>query len=162
MKNMLHVTSISLPETVRVDIIALLNKTLAATADLQMQLKHAHWNVKGEQFIALHKLFDEIAEEVEEQVDVVAERITSLGGTALGTVQEAVKNTPFQPYPINIFAAKDHLERLIHNFAVLGELAREHMDKTQELNDMASNDVYIDLARMLDKNLWFLQAHISK
>lgn len=162
MKNMLHATSMSLPETVRVDVIALLNNTLAGTSDLYAQLKQAHWNVKGDQFIALHKLFDELAEEVEEQVDIVAERITALGGTALGTIHEAVKNTPLRVYPVDIFAAKDHLERLIHSFAILGELSRNNIKETENLGDMGTSDLYIALSRMLDKNLWFLQAHLQR
>lgn len=85
----LHTTRMSLPEKDRIEVIALLNKTLASTADLYAQCKQAHWNVKGPEFIALHKLFDEVAERIEEQVDIVAERITSLGGTALGTIQQA-------------------------------------------------------------------------
>jgi starvation-inducible DNA-binding protein len=162
MKSTLHTTRMSLPEKVRIELIALLNKTLASTADLQMQMKHAHWNVKGMEFIALHKLFDELAEEVEEQVDVVAERITSLGGTALGTLQAAAAGTQLRVYPTDIFAARDHLEHLAHNFAILGEHARNGLKFTEELGDMATNDVYIDLARMLDKNLWFLEAHLQK
>ncbi|OGB84541.1 DNA starvation/stationary phase protection protein Dps [candidate division TM6 bacterium RIFCSPHIGHO2_12_FULL_32_22] len=160
--SLLHKTKISIPEKKRVQLIEILNKSLASTADLYAQLKQAHWNVKGPEFIALHKLFDEIAEEVENQVDTIAERITSLGGTALGTLQEAVKNSQLKKYPVNIFAAKEHLENLAHNFAILGELTRDNIDESEKLDDMATNDLYIDLARMLDKNLWFLEAHLQK
>lgn len=162
MKNLLHTTSIDLPERERIELIALLNTSLAGTADLQIQLKQAHWNVKGDQFIALHKLFDEIAELIEEFVDTIAERITSLGGTALGTIQETVKGTPLRVYPVDIFAAREHLEHLIHNFAILGELSRNNIKVTEKLGDMATSDLYIDLTRTLDKNLWFLQAHVQK
>lgn len=162
MKTVLHATKVSLPKKERTELIAILNQSLASTADLQAQLKHAHWNVKGMDFIALHKLFDDLHEEVEEFVDVIAERITSLGGTALGTVQAVVKNTQLRTYPVDIFSAKDHLEHLTHNFAILGELARTNIDKTAELDDMGTNDLYIDLVRMLDKNLWFLEAHLQK
>lgn len=162
MKNLLHTTKIGIPEKVRVEVIGMLNKSLASTSDLYAQFKQAHWNVKGQQFIALHKLFDEIAEELEEHIDTLAERVTALGGTALGTLQEAVKNTALREYPVDIFTATEHLAHLTHNVAVLGELVREHIDQTDELNDMATNDVYIDLARFLDKNLWFLEAHLQK
>lgn len=158
----LHSTKNSLPENVRIEVAKLLNSTLATVSDLAVQLKQAHWNVKGIEFISLHKLFDDLAEEVEEQVDTVAERITSLGGTALGTIQEAVKNTALKPYPVDIFSAKDHLEHLTHNFAIVGEHARQQIEQTEKLNDMATNDLYIDLVRMLDKNLWFLEAHLQK
>lgn len=158
----MHETRISLPEKERIEITGMMNITLASLLDLYGQVKHAHWNVKGPEFISLHLLFDKIAEEVENEADTVAERITALGGTALGTIQEVAKNTKLRVYPTDIFAAKDHIEHLTHNFAILGELAREHIDATDELDDMGTNDVYIELVRMLDKNLWFIQAHVQK
>lgn len=162
MKSLLHQTRMNIKEKERIELIGILNKTLASVADLYAQLKQAHWNVKGMEFISLHKLFDELAEEVEGQVDTVAERIEILGGTALGTLQEAVKNTGLRVYPVDIFAAKEHLEHLTHNFAILGELSRDNIDKTEELGDMCTSDLYIDLTRLLDKGLWFLEAHLQK
>ena len=82
-------TRIDLPAPVREKMIALLNQQLADTFDLFSQIKQAHWNVKGPQFIALHELFDKLAEDVEESVDTIAERATALGGTALGTARMA-------------------------------------------------------------------------
>lgn len=162
MKNMMHSTRIDLPEAIRKDVIALLNKSLATTSDLYAQLKQAHWNVKGMEFIALHKLFDQVAQEVLEQVDIIAERITSLGGTALGTLQQAVHNTALPAYPIDIFASKDHVKHVADSIAHVAKLSRENIKKTEELEDMATNDLYIDLVRMLDKNLWFVEAHIQQ
>ncbi len=158
----MHETRMSLPEKDRIEIVGMLNTTLASMLDLYGQIKQAHWNVKGPEFISLHLLFDRIAEEVENEADTVAERIMALGGTALGTTQEVAKNTKLRVYPTDIFVAKDHIEHLTHNFAILGELSRENMDETSELNDMATNDIYIELTRLLDKNLWFIEAHVQK
>jgi len=158
----LHKTKITIvTEKQRVELIDIMNKTLASTADLYAQLKQAHWNVKGPTFISLHKLFDEIAEAVEEQVDIIAERITSIGGTALGTLQEAVKNTQLRVYPTDIFLAEEHIEHLCHNIAILAELTRDNIAKTDKIGDAATSDVYIDLTRMLEKNLWFIEAQVQ-
>src|ERR1700745_66033 len=78
-----------LDHDLRGKVIALLNQHLADTFDLMSQTKFAHWNVKGPTFIALHKLFDELAEGLEEHVDEIAERATALGGVARGTVRQA-------------------------------------------------------------------------
>ncbi len=158
----LHHSSVGLSEKKRIELIAMLNKTLAGLTDLYAQTKQAHWNVKGPTFYALHLLFDAIAEEVEGQVDIVAERITALGGTALGTLQEAVKLTPLRLYPADISAAKDHLEHLAHNYAILSELASDHAREAEKLDDLATSDVYIALTRLLDKNLWFIESHFQK
>ncbi len=143
-------------------MIALLNKSLASTNDLYAQLKQAHWNIKGPEFIALHKLFDELAEQIEEHVDIVTERIESLGGTALGTIQATAENSALRIYPIDIFLAKEHLEHLTHNFAILGELSRNNIRKAENLDDFVTSDLYIALTRLLDKSLWFLEAHVQK
>ena len=68
---------------------SLLNRHLAAAIDLHAQVKQAHWNVRGPNFIAIHELFDKVADAVEEYSDKIAERAGTLGGTAEGTVQIA-------------------------------------------------------------------------
>jgi len=158
----LHNTKISISEKNRAELIVLLNRSLASVSDLYLQLKHAHWNVKGLQFIALHKLFDEQAEEVESHVDTIAERVTALGGTALGTIQEVVKLSELKSFATNLFESKLVLEHLAHNFAILGELARNGVAEAEKYGDVATGDIYISLARFLDKNLWFLEAHLQK
>jgi starvation-inducible DNA-binding protein len=72
---------------IRTGVVTILTETLATTLDLKTQVKQAHWNVKGLNFLQLHELFDELAGELEEFVDLVAERITALGATALGTAR---------------------------------------------------------------------------
>ncbi len=162
MKARMHTTRISLPDREREEVVALLNKTLASASDLFLQLKHAHWNLKGPEFIALHLMFDDLAEKVEEHVDIIAERITSLGGTALGTSQAIVENTQLRTYPTDIFSAKDHIEHLAHNFAILGEYSRDNIEKAEEFGDIATGDLYIAFTRLLDKSLWFIEAHVQK
>ena len=80
----MYKTKIDLSEKIRRNIIVILNDRLADAIDLQSQVKQAHWNVKGPNFIALHELFDKISDLVLEQIDEIAERVTSLGGTAEG------------------------------------------------------------------------------
>lgn len=162
MANLMYVTKNSLPEKDRIELVALLNKSLASTNDLYAQLKQAHWNSKGPEFIAMHKLFDELAEKIEDQVDIVAERITSLGGTALGTIQATVKNSALRVYPTDIFMMKDHVNHLVHNIAILSELSRKNIRLAEELSDFGTSDLYITLVRLLDKSLWFLEAHIQQ
>lgn len=162
MKPILHHTRMSLSEKDRVETITMLNYTLASATDLQLQCKQAHWNIKGREFIALHLLLDKLHEEVENHVDTVAERIMILGGSAFGTIQAVVENTQLRKYPTDIFKIEEHLEHLTHNFAILGELSRNNIKAAEEFNDLATSDVYIALTRMLDKNLWFLEAHIQK
>ena len=92
-------TKNGLSEATRVKAVELLSARLADCIDLQTQTKHAHWNVKGPNFIALHELFDKINEEVEDYVDDIAERAVQLGGVAEGTARMVAKRSSLRGYP---------------------------------------------------------------
>src|SRR5499433_4212757 len=95
----MHATKIDIPENLREKLVALLNARLADAIDLQTQCKQAHWNVKGPSFIALHELFDKVNEDVEDYVDLIAERAVQLGGVAEGTARMAAKRSSLAEYP---------------------------------------------------------------
>jgi starvation-inducible DNA-binding protein len=99
--NMQH-THNTLSENIRVKSVDLLNRHLAAAIDLHLQVKQAHWNVRGPAFIAVHELFDKVADTVEDYSDTLAERAAALGGTAQGTVQVAVERSFLVPYVVGI------------------------------------------------------------
>ena len=106
----IHNTKIDLPKDKREKLIAILNGRLADASDLKSQIKQAHWNVKGMSFIALHELFDSIATAVEAHVDLIAERVTTLGGTAMGTVRLAAQNSGLSEYPHEITDGASHVD----------------------------------------------------
>ncbi len=126
----MYKTKIDLSEKTRRNVIVVLNDRLAEAIDLQSQVKQAHWNVKGPNFIALHELFDKISDVVLEQIDDLAERVTSLGGTAEGTVAVAAKRSKLKNYPLSITSGKDHLFYLSTQLAVYGKSVRLAIDET--------------------------------
>jgi starvation-inducible DNA-binding protein len=99
-------------------MIDLINQTLATTVDLKSQVRQAHWNVKVVNFYQLYQLFDEIATELEEYIDLVAERVTALGGTAMGTARTAARKSILPEYRFNIIEGKDHLTTLAEHVAI--------------------------------------------
>jgi starvation-inducible DNA-binding protein len=158
----MYKTKIDLSEKVRRNIIVILNDRLANAIDLQSQVKQAHWNVKGPHFIALHELFDKISDVVFEQIDEIAERVTSLGGTAEGTVAVAAKRSKLKNYPLSITAGKDHLFYLSTQIAAFGKSVRAAIADSDELGDADSADLFTGISRDLDKYLWFLEAHLQE
>src|SRR5579885_2501530 len=152
----LHRTKNSLPEAVRAQAVDLLNRHLACAVDLKAQAKQAHWNVKGSDFIALHELFDK----VEGFVDLIAERITALGGVAEGTVQIAAQRTALPPYPTNIFSGPDHLDSLSTALSLFGKSVREAIDTAAGFGDADTADLFTEISRETDKQLWFVEAHL--
>ena len=156
----LYGTRIDLAEDLRVKVIEILNQTLAATLDLKTQTKQAHWNVKGMDFYQLHELFDEIASELEEYVDMVAERVTALGGVARGTARIAASDSILAEYDLDAVAGKEHVTVLADRFGTYAKHVREAIDTTDELGDADTADLYTEISRTIDKRLWFLEAHL--
>jgi starvation-inducible DNA-binding protein len=157
----LHKTRIDLPARTRTAVCKVLNERLSDLIDLKLQTKQAHWNVKGPSFIALHELFDEIAAVLEPLIDVTAERITTLGGVAEGTVPVIAKRSSLPNYPLNISAGLDHVDTLATSFAVAAKATRKSIDEADELGDADTADLFTGASRELDKQLWFLEAHLQ-
>lgn len=157
----LYSTRIDMPAETRSQVIAILNQTLASTLDLKTQVKQAHWNVKGMDFYQLHELFDEMAAELEEYIDMVAERVTALAGLAMGTARTAATHSELPEYPFDILDGKDHVTALADRYAIYAKSLREVIDKTDDLGDADTADLYTEISRAIDKRLWFLEAHLQ-
>lgn len=145
----------------RVAMVELLNQQLANLTDLFAQTKHAHWNVKGPQFWALHKMFDKLAEKVEGHIDSVAERATALGGVARGTVRMAASDTQLDDFPEGTHAGLDVVRVLADRYATAGQAARQAADRAAEYGDADTNDLLIGVSRDLDESLYFLESHLQ-
>jgi starvation-inducible DNA-binding protein len=157
----MHKTKIDLSENVRGRIIESLNDRLADAVDLKSQAKQAHWNVKGMNFIALHELFDQVATEVEAHIDTLAERVTTLGGTALGTVRVAAQRSSLNEYPLEITDGHSHVDALSNALSDFGKKVRSNIDEADELGDKDTADIFTEISREIDKQLWFVEAHIQ-
>lgn len=157
----MHKTKIDLNKGDREKIIEILNSSLADASDLKSQAKQAHWNVKGMSFIALHELFDQVATEVEAYTDLIAERITTLGGTALGTIRVAANRSSLSEYPLEIIDGADHVDALSSALSDFGKKIRKNIDETDELGDKDTADIFTEISRGIDKSLWFVEAHIQ-
>ena len=155
----LHETKIDLAKGKREKLIGILNQSLADSIDLVYQAKQAHWNVKGPNFIALHELFDRVATELDTHVDDIAERITSLGGVAMGTVRLSAENSSLAEYPHEISDGTAHVDALSTALSDFGTKARKNIDTTDEIGDKDTADLYTGISRNVDKLLWFVEAH---
>src|SRR5271163_2962917 len=143
----------------RAELNALMNQRLASAVDLQMQMKQAHWNVKGPSFIGLHELFDKVDEAVESYVDKIAERIVQLGGIAEGTVRVAASRTRLAEYPLEIAEGMAHVEAVARALSTFGAEARTTIDEANALDDADTADLFTEISRGIDKWLWFVEAH---
>jgi starvation-inducible DNA-binding protein len=143
----------------RVELNMLMNQRLADAVDLQLQMKQAHWNVKGPHFAGLHKLFDKIHEAVESYVDLIAERIVQLGGIAEGTARIAAKRSRIEEYPLSIADGSAHVGAVSKALSTFGHDIRNTIEEADNLEDAATADLFTDVSREIDKWLWMVEAH---
>jgi len=153
-------TKNSLPPETREFVVVLLNQMLASALDLYIRVKNAHWNVKGPNFIALHQLFDGIADYAAESADDLAERAAALGGVVDGTSEAAHLHTGLPPLVVpQPVAGLEFARSLSTNLATFVNANRRAIEDAIEFKDQATADLLIKITRDGDRQLWFLEAH---
>lgn len=155
----MYTTSIDLSANIRCTSDHLLNARLADAIDLAAQLKHAHWNIHGPHFIALHQLFDTLHAEVEEQADQMAERIAAFGDTAHGTLREVLVATSLPAYPADAKSERTHLEALAGSLCIYSANIRAAARTAENGGDTGTADLFTQISRAADRQLWKIEAH---
>lgn len=136
-----------------------LNLNLANMTSLATAYKQAHWNIQGSGFAQLHELFDRFADQTREYADLVAERAVQLHGTSHGTIEGAVKETTLLPFPLEEHRETLLLRALVERAkAAIAEI-RRGIDGSED--DLPTQDVYIEIARGLEKQEWMLRSHLT-
>src|SRR5437588_7923991 len=148
----------ALPEEQQAKLIELLNRRLADTIDLQLQSRQAYWNVKGPHFMALRELFDKVTEGVEEYANLIAEHIVQLGGMAAGTAHAVARRSSLDEYVLATADGKGHIDALATKLTAFGKHVRYASEQANELKDTDTADLFTDIARSIDKWLWFVEA----
>jgi starvation-inducible DNA-binding protein len=154
-------TSNTLSENVRSKAAELLNRHLASAIDLHAQVKQAHWNVRGPAFIAIHELLDKVADVVEGYSDTIAERAAALGSTAEGTIQVAVDRSFLDQYKLGVADQKSHLAAVTAALAAFGDSARKAIDEAAAFGDQDTSDVFTEVSRGIDYQLWLVESHLQ-
>lgn len=152
-------TKNALSDNVRTSSIDLLNKHLSASIDLEAQVKQAHWNVRGANFIALHELFDTVAAAVDTYSDQIAERTGGLGGTAEGTLRTAAARSFLPPYDLGIADGTHHAFAVAGSLAAFGESSRAAIGIAATQGDLETADLFTEIARGIARQLWLVESH---
>lgn len=158
---MSYTSSIDLSDHVRKEACALLQARLSDALDLEAQAKQAHWNVKGPHFLQLHELFDRLHDEIEQFVDQLAERITALGHVADGRIATTAAATTLYGYPLEATGGEAHLKAISASLGAFGKAVREAIDRAGTTGDADTADLFTQISRECDKQLWFLEAHLQ-
>ncbi len=102
-----------------------------------------------------------MATAVEAHTDLIAERVTALGGTAMGTARVAARESSLSEYPLEIIDGTAHVDALSTAMADFGKKVRKGIDDADKLDDADTADLFTEVSREIDKLLWFVEAHIQ-
>lgn len=153
-------TRIDIPRPNRRKSEALLNQMLADLTDMNLRVKHAHWNVTGPHFMGLHLHFDKLHEVLEGHVDAVAERAAALGGFVPGRLQDAAKATRLPEFPAETREGIAVVKALAEALAQVSNAARDGIETAEDDKDLVTADLLTQISGELDKQLYFLEAHL--
>jgi starvation-inducible DNA-binding protein len=157
----LRLAPIALESTARSESCRLLNIILADTMILYALYKKHHWLVMGPTFYQLHLLFDKHAEEQSEIIDLLAERVQSLGGVAVGDPRHAAELTTIDRPPNGAEDVPAMIHRLLDAHEAIIEKVRDAIDRTEKSSDWGSNDLLMgDVLRRNELQTWFIASHV--
>jgi starvation-inducible DNA-binding protein len=152
---------IALPHLTRVYSCQILNRILADSMILHSHYKKHHWLVRGPSFYQLHLLLDKHAAEQLELIDLIAERIQTLGGTAVGDPRHAAEITKVPRAPDGVEEVPAMLSRLLEDHEIIITAVREGIEKTGEMHDDGTNDLLMsDVLRRHELQVWFIAEHL--
>ena len=154
-------TRIDLSISIREKVVPILQARLVDSVDLFTQVKQAHWNVKGPHFIALHELFDRIAEMVERQGDMLAERITALGGRADGTARVVATQSALTEFPLDIKDGLLYVAAVADKLSVFGKALRVNIERVAKFGDADTAELFTEISRAIDNQLRLVDAHLQ-
>lgn len=157
---MAHKTVPGLAESKASDAADLLKERLVSLLDLQLTLKHIHWNVVGPNFIAVHEMLDTQVGPVRDMTDAIAERIAILGSEPVGVPGHIVKQRTWEDYPLNRGSVNEHLEALNTVYDGIIEDHRAAAEKAGDI-DVVTEDLFISQTAQLELYQWFVRSHIE-
>lgn len=137
-----------------------LNKVVATQGLFYIRLHQFHWYVKGSNFFALHEKFEEMYDEVTEDLDEVAERLLAIGGEPYSTLQEFIEHSVITENAEDRKLSQDEMvEAVIRDLETYDKTLDEGIALTDEHDDFPSNDILIEIQSSVEKHLWMLKAY---
>lgn len=156
----MHTVPLGMPEETLKQNIGLLNQLLADSITLYNLYKKHHWQVTGPTFYQLHLLLDKHAAEILETVDIIAERIQTLGGVTTGMPFEVAQMTKIEHPPTGEEDIPAMLARTVNAHATIISTLRQAIETTDENKDYGTNDLLVsDVLRVHELQVWFISQH---
>ncbi|MES2836191.1 MAG: DNA starvation/stationary phase protection protein [Bacteroidota bacterium] len=140
----------------------LLNVVLSSEMSLYIKTRKAHWNVSGDSFMELHKLFEAQYKQLEESIDEIAERIGKLGHKTIGTMTEFSKLSLIKEHPAKYHSSKDTIKEIVADYETIIIHLRKNIEGTNSKNiDAVTTDFIIGLMSAHETAVWILRRYLN-
>lgn len=157
----MKLNSIGLDASKTKDLAKDLNNLLANFQIYYQNLRGIHWNIRGKRFFDLHMKFEELYTDANLKVDLIAERILTLGATPFHTFQDYVDNAKV-PIGKNISEDEKAVTLIVDSLAELLKIEREILDKSDKANDEGTNSMMSDFITEQEKTVWMMKAWLNE
>jgi len=143
-------------------ITSMLSEVLADAHVLYIKTRKFHWNVAGESFMELHKLFENQYKQLEEAIDEIAERINKLGSKTPGTMAEFIKSSSLKEAPGKYPTQQQMITELLNDHeTVIRDLRKKIEESDEKYKDMGTSDFLVDLVREHETIAWTLRRYLD-
>ncbi len=160
-KQIMQLNSLGLNAQKTNEIIKELNTLLANFQLYYQNLRGIHWNIRGKRFFDLHVKFEELYNDAQLKVDMVAERVLTLGGTPLHTFEDYVKAAKV-PVGKNVSVDENAVVLIVNSLTGLLKIERQILDKSDEANDEGTNSMMSDFITEQEKTIWMMKAWLDE
>lgn len=140
-----------------------LNQLVADLSQFSVVIHQAHWYMRGPEFLTLHPKMDEYMDQINDQLDVISERLITLDGAPYSTLQEFADHTGIED-EIGTYerTIPERMEKLVEGYRYLADLYQKGIDVSGEEGDDSTQDIFIANKTDIEKNIWMLQAKLGK
>jgi starvation-inducible DNA-binding protein len=138
-------------------IAAELNILLSNFQVYYQNLRGIHWNIRGKRFFDLHVKFEELYNDAQLKIDMIAERVLTLGGTPLHTLEDYVANNRLEVGK-NISKDTEAVQLIMTSIADLLKIERVILDETDKISDEGTNSMMSDFIKEQEKTMWMMKA----
>lgn len=140
-----------------------LNQLVADLSQFSVVIHQTHWYMRGPEFLTLHPKMDEYMDQINDQLDVISERLITLDGAPYSTLQEFADHTGIED-EIGTYerTIPERMEKLVEGYRYLADLYQKGIEVSGEEGDDSTQDIFIANKTDIEKNIWMLQAKLGK
>lgn len=157
----MKINSLGLPIKESEELVNELNGLLSNFQIYYQNLRGLHWNIRGKRFFDLHLKFEELYNDSQIKIDLIAERVLTLGGTPLHTFADYIANSKLNVGK-NISKDVEAIQLILESLSVLLQIERVILAKAADINDEGTNSMMSDFIAEQEKTNWMLKAWMEE